>query len=60
MHDIIMFISELKELQELYNSGDLRNYDFERLIQKYQEEADKYDADMSRLMNNFYRPQHEV
>lgn len=60
MNDITMIISELKELRALYNSGDLRNYDFDRLIEKYQSQADKYDADMDRLFNNFYRPRHEV
>jgi hypothetical protein len=62
MNDIIDFIDELKELKALYNTGDLRNFDFERLIQKYERQADAYDAAMDRAFKEsaFYQPEYEV
>jgi hypothetical protein len=35
MHDILDFIDELRELKTLYSTGDIREFDFDRLIQKY-------------------------
>jgi hypothetical protein len=46
MNDIFDFIDELKEMQALYNAGDLRNYDFESKIQKYERIIDKFEAQM--------------
>lgn len=62
MQDIIEFIDELKELQTLYNTGDLRNFDFERLIQKYERQVDAYDKAMDQAFKEsaFYQPFNEV
>ena len=49
MNDIFDFIDELKELQTLYNNGDLRNYDFDRMIQKYERVIDKFEAQMEEV-----------
>ena len=60
MGDMIEFISELKELQALYNSGDLRNFDFERMIQKYERKVDAYDSVMDQWFSEHYKPFYEV
>ena len=60
MNDILEFIDELKELKALYNSGDLRNFDFERLIQKYERQADAYDTAMDAWFRETYQPANEV
>ena len=49
MNDIFDFIDELKEMQALYNTGDLRNYDFESKIQKYERLIDKFEAQMEEV-----------
>tara|TARA_B110000503_G_scaffold2403_1_gene3179 strand:+ start:816 stop:1067 length:252 start_codon:yes stop_codon:yes gene_type:complete len=48
MNDILEFIDELKEMQALYNNGDLRNYDFESKIQKYERMVDEFEAEIER------------
>ena len=48
MNDILEFIDELKEMQVLYNQGDLRNYDFESKIQKYERIVDEFEAEIER------------
>lgn len=62
MNDILEFLDELKELQALYNSGDLRNFDFERMIQKYDRQVDQYEAAMDQAFkeSSFYQPNFEV
>jgi hypothetical protein len=62
MQDILTFIDELKEMQALYNAGDLRNYDFEIKIQKYERMADAYESAMDDLFkeSKFYQPSFEV
>lgn len=62
MQDMIDFLDELKELKALYNSGDLRNYDFETKIQKYERLIDQYDAAMDQAYREsaFYNPDNEV
>jgi hypothetical protein len=60
MDDMIDFIAELKELQSLYNTGDLRNFDFERMIQKYERKVDAYDSAMDKWFREAYQPTHEV
>ena len=62
MNDMIDFIAELKELQSLYNTGDLRNFDFDRLVQKYELQVDAYDAAMDQAFKDsgFYEPFSEV
>ena len=46
MNDIFEFISELKEMQALYHEGDLRNYDFESKIQKYERMIEEFESAM--------------
>lgn len=60
MNEMIDFIDELKELQALYNTGELRNFDFERMIQKYERKVDAYDSAMDRWFKETYQPAHEV
>ena len=62
MNDILEVIDELKEMQALYNTGDLRNYDFETKIQKYERTADAYESAIDDLYkeSKFYQPNFEV
>lgn len=60
MHDFIDFIDELKELKALYNTGELRNFDFERMIQKYDQKVDAYDTAMDKWFRETYTPVNEV
>lgn len=46
MNELLERINELKELQHLYRSGDLRDYDFESKIFKLEREF----ADQERAM----------
>ena len=46
MNDILEFIDELKELRSLYHSGDLRDFDFNTRIQKYDRLVAKYEEAM--------------
>lgn len=57
MNDILEFIDELKELQTLYNSGDLRNFDFERMIQKYEREVEQFEIEMEEQASTFWKPE---
>lgn len=66
MNDILEFIEELKELHVLYKTGDLRDFDFARKIQKYEEQVSKFEEAMEAEYNlffkdtPFYSPSHEV
>ena len=62
MQDILTFIDELKEMQALYNAGDLRNYDFETKIQKYERDVDAHEAEMDHEFkaSKFYQSSFEV
>ena len=64
MNDILEFIDELNELQELYNSGELRNFDFQTKIQKYQRMVDAFEdgleAQYQVFQEQFYSPVNEV
>lgn len=60
MNDMIDFIDELNELKALYNTGELRNFDFERMIQKYERKIDAYDTAMDQWFKETYSPTHEV
>ena len=46
MNDIFDFINELKELQILYNSNDIRNHDFEIRIKKLERIVEKFEIQM--------------
>jgi hypothetical protein len=50
MNDILEFISELKELQALYHSGDLRNYDFETKIQQYEKIVEAVEKELEEII----------
>ena len=50
MTEILDRIDELKELQELYNTGELRNYDFAAKIQQLERTVEKYEQDMQEGM----------
>ena len=62
MNDMVDFLDELKELKALYNSGDLRNFDFETKIQKYERLIDAYETAMDQAFKDsiFYQPVREV
>ena len=46
MIDILEFIDELKELQVLYNEGELCNFDFESKIHKFQKQVTDFEQSM--------------
>lgn len=65
MVDVLEFIDELKELQALYHSGDLRDFDFNTKIQKFERQVAQFEAEMD--TESFwkespvtYNPIHEV
>lgn len=64
MNDILDFIDELNELKELYNTGELRNFDFDTKIQKYQRLVDAFEDGLEEqyrvFQNQFYSPTNEV
>jgi hypothetical protein len=64
MNDILEFIDELKELQELYNTGELRNFDFASKIQKYERMVDAFEDSLEAQYQVFkeqlYSPVDEV
>lgn len=45
MVDLLDRISELRELQYLYNEGELRNYDFQKMIQQLERQVDQFEAE---------------
>ena len=45
MNDIFDRIDELKELQSLYNQGELRNFDFSSKIQQLEQQVEKFEAE---------------
>jgi len=45
MVEILDRISELRELQHLYNEGELRNYDFQKIIQLLERQVDQFEAE---------------
>ena len=55
MVDVLEFIDELKELQELYHSGDLRDFDFETKIQKFERQVAKYEEAMQAENDLFWQ-----
>jgi len=66
MVDVLEFIDELKELQELYHSGDLRDFDIATKIQKYERQVTDFEEAMeaqNKLFfgdTPFYNPVKEV
>lgn len=55
MNDILEFIDDVKELEALYQSGDLRELDFRLLIQKYESQFAEYEHDMQEQQELFFR-----
>ena len=55
MNDILEFIDELKELQTLYHSGELRDFDFATKIQKYERNVARFEADIMAQNEQFFR-----
>lgn len=53
MTDLLDFISELKELQVLYNEGEIRNFDFDTKIQKYENQFTDFENDMQAQQEMF-------
>ena len=67
MNDILEFIDELKELQALYHSGELRDFDFNTKIQKYERQMEQFEQALEQQHELFwkdtpfeYDPSHEV
>ena len=54
MVDILEFIDELKELQALYHSGDLRDFDISTKIQKYERQVAKFEAALEAENDRFW------
>lgn len=55
MVDVLEFIDELKELQALYHSGDLRDFDFETKIQKFERQVAIYEEAMQAENDLFWQ-----
>jgi hypothetical protein len=55
MNDVLEFISELKELQTLYISGDLREFDFALKINDYEAQVAKFEKDMFAEQEAFWK-----
>lgn len=55
MNDILEFIDDLRELQALYHSGDLRNYDFETKIQQYEKIVEAVEKELEESYSSFYK-----
>lgn len=66
MNDILEFIDELKELQSLYHQGELRDFDFETKIQKYEQQIHQFELALEQQHSlfwkdtPFYDPSNEV
>lgn len=46
MNDIFDQIDTLKELQQLYNTDELRNIDFETRIQQLERKVEEFEMEM--------------
>lgn len=53
MNDIFEFLDELHNLKALYNEGELRNIDFEILIQKYEKIVSEFEKDLEEQFQAF-------
>jgi len=54
MVDILEFIDELKELQVLYQTGDLRDFDLQTKIQKYENQVASFERDIEEQNDMFF------
>lgn len=57
MNDIFDFLDELYNLKALYNEDELRNTDFDVLIQKYEKIVSDFEKDLEEQYQAF---QHEL
>ncbi len=46
MNDILEMIDDLKELQVLYQTNDLRDFDLQNKIEKYERQIATFEAQM--------------
>lgn len=67
MNDIMEFIEDLKELQQLYHTGELRNFDFESKLFKFEKQMSDFEQAMEQEHamfwtsdQPFYEPNQEV
>jgi hypothetical protein len=54
MNDVLEFIDELKELEALYQSGELREFDFALKINKYQRMFEEFERGMEQQNELFF------
>lgn len=54
MIEVLEFIDELKELQALYHSGDLRDFDFSTKIQKYERQVSQFEEAIEEQHKAFF------
>lgn len=54
MNELLEYIAELKELQHLYSTGDLREFDFETKIRKREHEFDQHESAMEKQHEFFF------
>jgi len=45
MNDILEFIEDIEELRELYNTGELRNFDFDAMLSKYNKTVELFERE---------------
>lgn len=55
MNDILEFIDDLKELQTLYDNGELRNIDFVTKIKSYEDKVTAFEDAMDAQYNLFFK-----
>ena len=52
MTDLLEFIDDLEELQALYNTDELRNFDFESIKSKYNNTIDQFERECELEMDD--------
>jgi hypothetical protein len=62
MNDILEFIDDLKELQVLYQTNELRGVDIQTKISKYERQFNTFESQMDQqdLFFKEYNPSNEV
>lgn len=62
MNDILEFIDDLKELQVLYQTNELRDVDIQTKISKYERQFNTFESQMDQqdLFFKEYNPSNEV
>ena len=59
MNDILEFIDDLKELQVLYRTNDLREVDLQTKISKYERQFTTFESNFDLLFKE-YNPSNEA